>query len=61
MFFVLIFTFYVFPILLIYFLKFFRENLDPGNQCSDEELWKALEVAQLKPIISILPGGLGNF
>lgn len=35
-----------------------RENLDPGNQYSDDDLWKALEVTQLKHIISALPGCL---
>ncbi|XP_042910121.1 ATP-binding cassette sub-family C member 8 isoform X2 [Parasteatoda tepidariorum] len=35
-----------------------RENLDPANEFSDEELWNALEAAQLKAIVNLLPGGL---
>ncbi|KFM80795.1 ATP-binding cassette sub-family C member 9, partial [Stegodyphus mimosarum] len=35
-----------------------RENLDPGKEYSDEELWQVLEAAQLKHIIAALPGGL---
>ncbi|GMR57472.1 hypothetical protein PMAYCL1PPCAC_27668 [Pristionchus mayeri] len=35
-----------------------RSNLDPFGECSDEELWKALEECQMKETIDIL-GGLG--
>lgn len=27
----------------------------------DEMLWEALEIAQLKPVVKSLPGGLGEF
>ncbi|XP_026541463.1 multidrug resistance-associated protein 1-like [Notechis scutatus] len=33
-----------------------RENLDPLNQCSDEDIWSALEQTQLKTFVSDLPG-----
>ncbi|KAG0332063.1 hypothetical protein BG004_001399, partial [Podila humilis] len=35
-----------------------RENLDPSGECSDAELWKALERAHLKDQILSLAGGL---
>ncbi|KAG0238620.1 hypothetical protein BGW42_004382 [Actinomortierella wolfii] len=35
-----------------------RENLDPFSECSDADLWKALERAHLKDHISTLPNGL---
>ncbi|XP_055944779.1 ATP-binding cassette sub-family C member 9-like isoform X1 [Argiope bruennichi] len=35
-----------------------RENLDPAKEHTDEEIWKALEAAQLKHVITSLPGGL---
>ncbi|GFT24066.1 ATP-binding cassette sub-family C member 8 [Trichonephila clavipes] len=35
-----------------------RENLDPAKEYTDEEIWKALEAAQLKHLITALPGGL---
>ncbi|XP_067013510.2 ATP-binding cassette sub-family C member Sur, partial [Anabrus simplex] len=35
-----------------------RENLDPRGQYSDEELWRSLELAQLKEIVSNYPGKL---
>ncbi|XP_037318655.1 ATP-binding cassette sub-family C member 4-like isoform X2 [Pungitius pungitius] len=35
-----------------------RKNLDPFEQHSDEELWKALEEVQLKPVVEELPGKL---
>ncbi|KAM9766341.1 ATP-binding cassette sub-family C member 4-like isoform 2-T2 [Menidia menidia] len=35
-----------------------RKNLDPFSQHSDEELWKALEEVQLKPVVEELPGKL---
>ncbi|XP_041046050.1 ATP-binding cassette sub-family C member 9-like [Carcharodon carcharias] len=37
-----------------------RFNLDPDLVHSDEELWDALEVAQLKPMVSELPEGLNT-
>ncbi|CAH2325660.1 ATP-binding cassette sub-family C member 8 isoform X1 [Pelobates cultripes] len=35
-----------------------RFNLDPENKCTDSMLWEALEIAQLKPVVKALPGGL---
>lgn len=35
-----------------------RYNLDPVNQFSDDELWKALEISQLKSTIENLPNKL---
>ncbi|XP_069823859.1 ATP-binding cassette sub-family C member 8 [Dendropsophus ebraccatus] len=35
-----------------------RFNLDPENKCTDCVLWEALEIAQLKPVVKALPGGL---
>ncbi|XP_025025911.1 multidrug resistance-associated protein 6 isoform X2 [Python bivittatus] len=35
-----------------------RVNLDPLNQCSDEDIWTALEQTQLKSCVSDLPGQL---
>ncbi|XP_004616472.1 ATP-binding cassette sub-family C member 2 [Sorex araneus] len=37
-----------------------RMNLDPFNHYSDEELWKALELAHLKAFVSGLPLGLSH-
>ncbi|XP_074152159.1 ATP-binding cassette sub-family C member 2 [Sminthopsis crassicaudata] len=36
-----------------------RMNLDPFNKYSDEEVWKALELAHLKSYVEGLPQGLG--
>ncbi|XP_036432878.1 ATP-binding cassette sub-family C member 9 isoform X4 [Colossoma macropomum] len=35
-----------------------RFNLDPERTCSDDRLWEALEIAQLKNMVKALPGGL---
>ncbi|KAF9914919.1 hypothetical protein BX616_007298 [Lobosporangium transversale] len=35
-----------------------RENLDPFEECTDKDLWEALERAHLKNYISSLAGGL---
>ncbi|XP_010127494.1 PREDICTED: canalicular multispecific organic anion transporter 1 [Chlamydotis macqueenii] len=35
-----------------------RMNLDPFDQYTDEEVWKALELAHLKPYVQGLPEGL---
>ncbi|KAJ8245701.1 hypothetical protein GJAV_G00273560 [Gymnothorax javanicus] len=35
-----------------------RFNLDPERKCTDEGLWEALEIAQLKNMVKALPGGL---
>uniref|UniRef100_A0A8C4NBX7 ATP binding cassette subfamily C member 8 n=1 Tax=Eptatretus burgeri TaxID=7764 RepID=A0A8C4NBX7_EPTBU len=35
-----------------------RFNLDPEDKCTDSMLWEALEIAQLKQVVKILPGGL---
>lgn len=35
-----------------------RMNLDPFDQYSDEEVWKALELAHLKAYVQGLPEGL---
>ncbi|XP_015242233.1 PREDICTED: ATP-binding cassette sub-family C member 9-like [Cyprinodon variegatus] len=36
----------------------FRFNLDPERKCTDDRLWEALEIAQLKNMVKALPGGL---
>ena len=38
-----------------------RENLDPANFFTDQELWGALEKVQLKEVIEKQYGNLGNF
>ncbi|XP_046728808.1 ATP-binding cassette sub-family C member 9 isoform X2 [Silurus meridionalis] len=35
-----------------------RFNLDPECTCTDDRLWEALEIAQLKNMVKALPGGL---
>ncbi|KAM9334959.1 LOW QUALITY PROTEIN: ATP-binding cassette sub-family C member 9 [Symphorus nematophorus] len=35
-----------------------RFNLDPERMCTDDRLWEALEIAQLKNMVKALPGGL---
>ncbi|XP_072922218.1 ATP-binding cassette sub-family C member 9-like isoform X4 [Hemitrygon akajei] len=35
-----------------------RFNLDPECKCTDDMLWEALEIAQLKNVVKSLPGGL---
>ncbi|KAM3870280.1 ATP-binding cassette sub-family C member 8 [Diretmus argenteus] len=35
-----------------------RFNLDPEMKATDEMLWEALEIAQLKSLVKTLPGGL---
>ncbi|MGH0160584.1 UNVERIFIED_CONTAM: hypothetical protein FKN15_054663 [Acipenser sinensis] len=35
-----------------------RFNLDPERTCTDDRLWEALEIAQLKNMVKSLPGGL---
>ncbi|XP_050964333.1 ATP-binding cassette sub-family C member 9 isoform X1 [Labeo rohita] len=35
-----------------------RLNLDPERTCTDDRLWEALEIAQLKNMVKSLPGGL---
>ncbi|XP_041074966.1 ATP-binding cassette sub-family C member 8-like isoform X3 [Polyodon spathula] len=35
-----------------------RFNLDPEGKCTDSMLWEALEIAQLKPVVKALQGGL---
>ncbi|AWP08746.1 putative ATP-binding cassette sub-family C member 8-like [Scophthalmus maximus] len=35
-----------------------RFNLDPEMKATDEMMWEALEIAQLKPVVKTLPGGL---
>ncbi|XP_069479879.1 ATP-binding cassette sub-family C member 8 [Ambystoma mexicanum] len=35
-----------------------RFNLDPEKKCTDSMLWEALEIAQLKQLVKVLPGGL---
>uniref|UniRef100_A0A3B5M6T4 Uncharacterized protein n=1 Tax=Xiphophorus couchianus TaxID=32473 RepID=A0A3B5M6T4_9TELE len=35
-----------------------RFNLDPERMCTDDRLWEALEIAQLKNMVKSLPGGL---
>lgn len=38
----------------------FSFNLDPEMKATDSMLWEALEIAQLKPVVKTLPGGLGK-
>ena len=40
---------------------YLRRNLDPECLSSDIELWSALEIAQLKQVVSGLEKGLGNY
>ncbi|MEQ2198994.1 Multidrug resistance-associated protein 4 [Xenoophorus captivus] len=42
----------------VLFTETVRKNLDPFNQHTDEDLWKALEEVQLKPVVEELPGKL---
>nr|XP_033808126.1 LOW QUALITY PROTEIN: ATP-binding cassette sub-family C member 9 [Geotrypetes seraphini] len=35
-----------------------RFNLDPECKCTDDTLWEALDIAQLKNLVKALPGGL---
>ena len=35
-----------------------RYNLDPLEQCSDEEIWQCLELANLRPVIEAMDNGL---
>lgn len=35
-----------------------RDNLDPTNKKSDDEIWRALEQVELKQAVKILNGGL---
>ncbi|XP_044198859.1 ATP-binding cassette sub-family C member 9 isoform X2 [Thunnus albacares] len=35
-----------------------RFNLDPERMCTDDRLWEALEIAQLKNMVKALPGGI---
>lgn len=37
-----------------------RFNLDPEMKATDEMLWEALDIAQLKLVVKSLPGGLGK-
>ena len=37
-----------------------RFNLDPEMKATDEMLWEALDIAQLKLVVKSLPGGLGE-
>ncbi|XP_062612836.1 ATP-binding cassette sub-family C member 4-like isoform X2 [Saccostrea cucullata] len=37
-----------------------RKNLDPFEESTDEQLWKALEEVQLKPAVEDLPGKLDS-
>ena len=37
-----------------------RHNLDPENQQTDNELWRSLEISQLKETVNLMPGGLGK-
>jgi len=46
-------------VLLCHFLVF-SFNLDPEMKATDCMLWEALEIAQLKPVVKTLPGGLGK-
>lgn len=45
---------------IIMFSGTIRQNLDPLSEHKDEELWTALELAQMKKVISGHPEGLGK-
>ena len=42
----------------VLFSSTLRINLDPGEKYSDEKIWKALELANLKTYVSSLNSGL---
>ncbi|XP_071484824.1 ATP-binding cassette sub-family C member 9-like [Diadema antillarum] len=42
----------------ILFTGSIRRNLDPSDVKSDDELWKALDIAQLRDVVTPLEGGL---
>jgi len=37
-----------------------RSNLDPFNECTDDEIWTALEHVHLKKSVQAQPGGLDS-
>ena len=37
-----------------------RFNLDPFDKCTDQEVWEAIGIAQLKGTVSNLPDGIGK-
>ena len=45
----------------IFVFHWYRFNLDPEGNHLDNELWEALEIAQLKHIVTGLQNGLGQF
>lgn len=42
------------------YVFFCRENLDLLNQYTDEQIWRALEMAQLSDFVQQLPSKLGK-
>lgn len=42
----------------VIFSSTLRANLDPEGKCSDESIWRALELAHLKQLVSNLDEGL---
>ena len=51
---------YAMPVCVRVRVCFCSFNLDPELKATDEMLWEALEIAQLKPVVKCLPGGLGE-
>lgn len=38
----------------------YRYNIDPSNTLTDDKLWEALDIVQMKEVIMALPDQLGN-
>jgi hypothetical protein len=38
----------------------YRYNIDPSNTLTDDKLWAALDIVQMKEVIMALPDQLGN-
>jgi ABC-type multidrug transport system fused ATPase/permease subunit len=38
----------------------YRYNIDPSNTLTDDKLWAALDIVQMKEVIMALPHQLGN-
>jgi len=48
--------------MIFYFIYlFFRENLDPLSQHEDRDIWRALELSQIKDVVASHPEGLSTY